>query len=168
MVMLMRKNDRGQYERAQFTGYRQSEDMPAKEGAEITAFAENGKQHAEGGRRQHKGYEQGRVQQADRIKQSGEQRLKQKAASHAVTPSRSGPAPISSGLNSNPAWKSRNIRPNSPRNPMAPWLVTRPSTLGPIKMPSKSSNTTAGMRANAGKRVSKGAKTATKAMIKRA
>ena len=40
---------------------------------------------------------------------------------------------------------------------MAPWLVTRPSTLGPIRIPSISSKTTSGIRAKAGKRLERSA-----------
>jgi len=93
--------------------------------------------------------------------------LKPNETSHANAPSRSGAAPILLGLNSNPAWKNKNMRPNSPSNPMAPWLVTQPAPLGPINIPNINSRITAGIRINAGNRVRNGAITATKAIIKR-
>jgi hypothetical protein len=58
--------------------------------------------------------------------------------------------------------------PNSPRTPMAPWLVTQPAPLGPINIPNTNSRTTAGARMNSDDRASNGASTAMKPMIKRA
>jgi hypothetical protein len=58
--------------------------------------------------------------------------------------------------------------PNSPRTPMAPWLVTQPAPLGPINIPNTNSRTTAGARMNSDDRASNGASTAMKPMMKRA
>jgi hypothetical protein len=78
MVVPMSENDRGQNDGSEFADNRRSEDMPAKVGVEVAAFAENRKEHAEGGRWQNKGDEQRRPQQANGIKQSGEKAAQSK------------------------------------------------------------------------------------------
>ena len=168
VVVLMSENDRGQNHGSEFAGNRRSDDMQAEVRIEFAAFMKNGKEHAEGSRRQYKADEQRRPNNPMAKSNPANRPLRPNAASHASTPRRSGAAPIFSGLNSNPAWKNKKMRPNSPRNPMAPWLVNQPTPLGPITIPSMSSRTTAGMRMNAGNRASNGAKTATKPIIKRA
>jgi hypothetical protein len=70
--VLMSENDRGQNHGSEFAGNRRSDDMQAEVRIEFAAFMKNGKEHAEGGRRQYKADEQRRPQQPYGKKQSCE------------------------------------------------------------------------------------------------
>ena len=122
MMVLMGQNDRSQHQGAELAGHRQSEDMRPKLVSRSPLSRKIGRSIPNAVVGRMRAIRRGECRIPIDVRKLAKSTLRAKAASHASAPRRSGPVPISSGLNSNPAWKSRRSNRTRPKTRWRPGL----------------------------------------------